>query len=129
MWQVRTPTPVCDVPVRRLHLANRAAGRQVEEMEPLGRYGDLGEVARIDSRVSVEARGHERQVGFRRKQDLRGRGRVHVPRDLEHLVGNDRFHVELDLDLPFGAEQLDELDAAAQPWAVTGALGGIAEVL
>jgi hypothetical protein len=34
-------------------------------MEPLGCDGDLGEVAGIDARVSVEARGHECPVGLR----------------------------------------------------------------
>lgn len=47
--------------------ANRATGGEVEEMEPLDPDGGLSEVARIDVRVSIEARGHERLIG-------RGRG-------------------------------------------------------
>src|SRR3954447_17078923 len=108
-------------------LANRAAGRQVEEMEPLDPDGGLDQVARTHSRVSVEARTHQRLFGSRPSQDLPHRGRVHVPCDLQHLVADDRLHVELDLNHAFRAEQLDELHPTAEARTVGRAFGGIRE--
>ena len=68
-------------------------------MEPLGRDGDLDEVARIDVRVSVEARGHERVVGLRRLRGSPARRSRRRPRATSSTSSaTTGFGVELDLD-------------------------------